>query len=108
MLARPSWIIEGVYYGWVARTFEDADKIIVLTPSVWTRDRRIVSRFLKRRAGLIPSKKETLQDLRRLIAWNHRYDSDHLAEARAAIAHLRDKVAECRSVDEVFRALETP
>ncbi len=106
ILAGSSWIIEGVYYGWLSRCFEEADKIIMLTPSVWRRDWRILKRFVKRRAGLISAKKESLLDLWRLIAWNHRYDADHLRRARLAIDHLPHKLVECKTMSEVVRALE--
>ncbi|HEV8438154.1 MAG TPA: DNA topology modulation protein FlaR [Methylomirabilota bacterium] len=101
----PAWIIEGVYYGWLSRSFEAADRIVVLTPSVTTRDWRICKRFLQRRAGLVPSKQESLSDLWRLIKWNHRYDADHLRQARLSIGHLRHKIVEARTFGEVVRAL---
>ena len=106
ILEHHAWIIEGAYYQWVSRSFEDADKIIVLTPSVWTRDWRILKRFLTRKLGLIQSKKESLRDLRELLAWNHGYDSGPLQRARASIQHLRVKTIECKTANDVLRALE--
>jgi len=106
ILERESWLVEGVYNQWVFRSFEAADKIILLTPSVWLRDWRILKRFLKRKAGLVPSKKESLRDLWQLIMWNHGYDSKQLQRARWSIEHLRHKIVECKTVSEVLRALE--
>jgi adenylate kinase family enzyme len=108
ILDGPGWIIEGVYYGWLSRSFEAADRIVILTPSVWTRDARLVRRFLARKAGRAPTKRETAADLWRLIRWNHRYEADHLAPARAAIAHLSAKTLEGGSIDDVLVALERP
>ena len=36
-VAEEAWVIEGVYYGWVSPSFERADLIILLVPSVWVR-----------------------------------------------------------------------
>lgn len=108
ILDGPAWIIEGVYYGWLSRSFEAAERIIILTPSVGTRDWRICRRFLQRKVGLLPrKKKESLADLWQLLVWNHRYDTEHLRCARLAIAHLRDKIVECQTFGEVVRALDT-
>jgi adenylate kinase family enzyme len=107
ILERESWIVEGVYFRWVSRSFEEADKIIVLVPSVWKRDWRILRRFLKLNSGLNFLKKAPLWYFVRLLAWNHRYERDDFQQALAALAHLHDKVVECRTLDEVFRALET-
>lgn len=105
ILERESWIIEGVNYGWVSHSFEAAEKIMLLTPSVWLRDWRILKRFLKRKAGLVLSKKESLRDLWQLIVWNHGYDSKQLQRARQLILHLRHKIVECKTVSEVLRAM---
>jgi len=108
ILDSSAWIIEGVYYGWLSRSFEAAEKIIILTVSVGKRDWRICKRFLQRKVGLVPrKKKESLGDLWELLAWNHSYDREHLCGARLAISHLQDKVVECQTFHEVVQALET-
>jgi adenylate kinase family enzyme len=108
ILDGPAWIIEGVYYGWLSRSFKEAEKIIVLTPSVGRRDWRVCKRFLHRKVGLIPSKKaESLLALWQLIKWNHHYDADHLRRARLSTAHLQHKIVECKTFGEVVRVLET-
>ena len=64
ILLNNSWIIEGVYYGWLSASFDKADIIIVLKINVYTRDWRIITRFLKRKIGLIQcNKKETFKGL---------------------------------------------
>ncbi len=35
IVAQDGWIIEGVYYQWLTPSFEAADVIIALTPSIW-------------------------------------------------------------------------
>ena len=105
ILASAAWIIEGVYYRWLSRSFEAADLIIVLAPSVWRRDWRILKRFVKRKLSHSTSKKETLADLWGLLTWNHSYDTDNLRRARLFMAHLSDKVCECKSMSDVFSIL---
>jgi len=69
IVAQDGWIIEGVYYGWLAPSFDTADMIIALTPSLLTRHRRVITRFALRTFGQIRSKKqESLADLWRLLA----------------------------------------
>lgn len=105
MLASAAWIIAGVYYRWLPRSFAAADRIIVLTPSVWRRDWRILKRFVTRKLSHSTSKKETLAALWGLLTWNHGYDTDNLRRARLFIAHLSDKVCECKSMSDVFSVL---
>lgn len=105
ILDSAAWIIEGVYYRWLSRSFEAADLIIILTPSVWRRDWRLLKRFVTRQLSHSTSKKETLADLWGLLTWNHGYDMDNLRRARLFIGHLSDKVCECKSMSDVFSVL---
>ena len=106
-LEQEGWIVEGVYYHWLARSFKEADLIIALTPSVLIRDWRILKRFLKRRLGVIPSKKkETFKGLRELITWNHRYDGNNLAQARKFVTDLGCETVDCKDVETVMKFLE--
>lgn len=87
-----SWIIDGVYYGWLSTSFDKADIIIVLKINVYRRDLRIVKRFLKRKFKLIPcNKKETLKGLVELIKWNHNYDKRNMLEAEQMIDKYKNK-----------------
>jgi adenylate kinase family enzyme len=92
ILLNDCWIIEGVYYGWLSESFDKADKIIVMKTNVYTRDWRIIKRFLKRKIGLIPcNKKETLKGVVELIKWNHNYDKKNMAEAEQMIDKFTHK-----------------
>ena len=51
ILKNDSWIIEGVYYAWVGKCFEDADKIYVLDVPKRVYTYRIIKRALKRKLG---------------------------------------------------------
>jgi len=57
-LDQNSWIVEGVYYAWLGSSFQKADLIVSLGSSVWHRDVRIIKRFLKRKLGLMSSRKK--------------------------------------------------
>jgi adenylate kinase family enzyme len=97
-----AWIIEGVYYRWLRPSFERADIIIVLQPNAFLRDWRIVKRFVSRKLGIIPTKKESPLDLYRLIDWNHKYDTDNLKRAMDFMQEFDHKVVACRSADDLI------
>lgn len=103
--AQDGWIIEGVYYGWLAPSFDAADVINALTPSILTRHWRVIRRFMLRKFGRIPSKKlESLANLWRLLRWSHSYDARHLVQARQAITARGREWVECRTFEEVLVA----
>ena len=102
-LDQNSWIVEGVYYGWLGSSFQKADLIVALSSSVWLRDVRIIKRFLKRKFGLIyPKKKETFKGLFELLKWNHGYDSKNLKQARSYITDLGCTVNDCKNATDVL------
>jgi adenylate kinase family enzyme len=105
-----AWIIEGVYYRWLTPSFERADVIFVLHPKVFLRDWRILKRFVSRKLGIMPTKRESLLDLYRLIQWNHKYDSDNLKRAMDFIRDFEHKVVTCRCADDLLTrvAKESP
>jgi hypothetical protein len=41
LVAQDGWVIEGVYYQWLAPSFKAADVVFALTPSIWIRHRRV-------------------------------------------------------------------
>jgi adenylate kinase family enzyme len=105
IVAREAWIIEGVYHQWVGASFDRAEVILALVPSVWVRDVRVIRRFLKRQLGLVPSKRESLRDLWQLLRWNHGYDHDNYPRAMAFIRQRNRVAVECRSIKDVLRTL---
>lgn len=102
IVSQDGWIIEGVYYQWLAPSFEAADMILALTPSVWIRHWYVIRRFMLRKFGSIPSKHESLIDLWRLLRWSHAYDANHLVQARRFIARQGCQLIDCRTGDEVL------
>ena len=96
-----AWVIEGVYYRWLKPSFERAEVIFVLSPNLYLRDWRILKRFVSRKLGIAPSKRESLLDLYRLIQWNHRYDSNNLKRAMDFIRDFEHKLVAFRCADEL-------
>jgi len=106
ILGSDGWIIEGVYYQWLAPSFAAADLIIALTPSIWIRHWRVVKLFVLRRFGIVPAKRETVADLWRLLLWSHAYDSENLPNARRFLVERGHALIECRTYDEVLAAVK--
>lgn len=105
ILAQSSWVIEGVYYKWLAPSFEDADVIIVLTTPLWKRQWRISKRFITRKFFQGQYHKETLKSFIELWKWNRDFDRDNLARIKTFIAHHQHKVRYCDSLEQVKREL---
>lgn len=94
ILKRDDWIIEGVYYAWCGQCFADADQIRLLHVPRRVYRRRIIRRFLLRKLGLEPGKRETLKSLSALLKWADKYERINLAEIRKILSAYPDKVTE--------------
>lgn len=94
ILQRDDWIMEGVYYAWCGRCFEDADRIYLLTVPRRVYRYRILRRFLRRKLGLEPGKKEALSSLSALLKWADKYQRVNLAEIRKLLEAYPEKVME--------------
>jgi len=101
ILLTESWIIEGVYFKWLSESFQKADLIILLMPHHTICTFRIISRFIKRKIGLIPSKKkETIQGLIELIKWNERYNKEDIKDIIKLLKPYNDKMKIFSNADE--------
>ena len=107
IVSQDGWIIEGVYYQWLAPSFEAANLVIALTPSIWIRHWRVSRRFILRKLGSIPSKRESFADLCHLLRWSHAYDANNLVQAREFIAKHRCKLIDCKTVGDVMTLVKT-
>ena len=87
-------ITEGVYYAWCGRCFEDADRIYLLEVPRRVYRRRIIRRFIRRKLGLEPGKRETLKSLSALLQWADKYERVNLAEVKKILSAYPDKVIE--------------
>jgi adenylate kinase family enzyme len=104
VVVQNGWIIEGVYYQWLAPSFDAANIIIALTPSVWVRHWRVVKRFILRKLGKLPSKSESAADLWRLVCWSHAYDKANLAQARKFVTERGRNLIDCKTFEDVLAA----
>ncbi len=94
LLSKDDWIIEGVYYAWCGRCFADADRIFLLEVPRRVYRRRIIRRFIRRKLGLEPGKRETLKSLSALLQWADKYERINLAEIKKILSAYPDKVIE--------------
>lgn len=101
ILLNESWIIEGVYFKWLKESFQKADVIILLIPNYAICTLRIISRFIKRKIGIIPSKKkETIKGLIELIKWNQRYNKYYVPEIITFLKPYSEKMKVFSKADE--------
>ena len=105
LTARRDWIIEGVYYAWCAETFRQADEVYLLDLPLRVCRRRIILRFLRRRLGLEPGKRETLRSLRELLDWTERFSKKNLPEIRALLSDCAGKVTVLHTKAEIDRVI---
>lgn len=106
-VSQECWVIEGVYHSWLQPSFERADIVVILAPSVWLRDWRIVRRFIGRKlkSAAPRHRRETLKGLWGLIKWNHAYEGDNLARAKECLKPFAHKIIECSDVSTALRRL---
>ena len=104
ILDTDSWILEGVYYRWLGEAFSQADLIVILTPSTWTRQSRMVRRFARGKFGVENGQNEGFSSLWETLRWNQRYDRYYLPAAREFIGSLGKSWTDCRTYEEVLEA----
>jgi adenylate kinase family enzyme len=106
ILSKEEWIIEGVYYGWLRQSFEKADIIFILKPSIYLQHKRVIFRFLKRKAGLLRSKKrETIKSLLNLIKWNYKYNKIDIPKIIDLLNEFKNKVVVVKDNEEILKYL---
>ncbi|MBP2076341.1 hypothetical protein [Oceanobacillus polygoni] len=101
----PSWVIEGVYFKWVAPSFDLADKIFILNTPISIQEERIWNRYEKRKAGILPTtKNETVESIQALIVWNRNYNTDLLPNfVRDSV--YKDKMIQLADNESIFNYL---
>lgn len=106
ILKNDSWIIEGVYYAWVGKCFEDADKIYVLDIPKRVYTYRIIKRTIKRKLGLEKGKKETLKSVYNLLKWTDTFQNKSMVEIRKMLSHHTQKTIWINNRNEVKRIID--
>ena len=105
ILQQPDWIIDGVYYAWVQKSFEDANIIYVLDIPKWLYKFRIIKRFIKRRVGLEKGKKETLKSVCKLLKWTNTFQSTNMEEIIRILEPHKEKVVYIKKKEEIYRII---
>ena len=103
ILKQSDWIVDGVYYAWVQKSFEDADLIYVLDIPKWIYRFRIIKRFVKRRVGLEKGKKETLKSVCDLLKWTNTFQNNNMKEIIRILEPHKEKVIYIKKKEEVDR-----
>lgn len=91
ILRKPDWIIEGVYYDWLDKSFKEADTIILLDIQKSVYRFRIIRRFVKRKIGVEHAKKETISSLVNLLKWTDKFQSRNLPQIYAKLNDYPEK-----------------
>lgn len=86
-----NWICEGVYFqDWIIPVIEQADEVIVLQPSVWLRQYRVLRRSLRRMLGVERKKyRETPLTVCKLLSWSQVYDKKYFPLVFEKIYHFK-------------------
>ena len=108
ILQREAWILEGVYYRWLAQAFEQADLIVMLTIPTWKRQARMLRRFARGKLSSGAVQDGNLRGLWESFRWNRRYDRSYLPATRDFLCNLGKKWTECQTFEDVVRAVEAP
>ncbi|MDP6823091.1 MAG: DNA topology modulation protein FlaR [Dehalococcoidia bacterium] len=106
VLDRESWIVEGVYYNWLADAFQAADVIVILDHGTWTRQARMIRRFVRGKLGREDGQEEGLRSLWETFRWNHRYDRINLPATRRFISSVGRSWTDCRTFEDVMKAAD--
>lgn len=102
ILSEPSWIIEGAHLGWSLKTFDEADQMIFLHPSLPVRIYRISRRFLLQKRGVeFASYAPTWRMYSRMFKWTYQYETIYKKQVRAIIKNSSINAIEIRDGKEL-------
>ena len=105
ILENEDWIIEGVYYAWVGKCFEDADKIYVLDIPKRVYKYRIIKRTIKRKLGLEKGKRETLKSVYNLLKWTNTFQNVNMVEIRKILSTYPEKTIWLKNSKDVQKVI---
>lgn len=105
ILENNHWIIEGVYYAWVGRCFEEADKIFVLDMPKRIYIYRIIKRSVKRKLEHEKGKKETLKSVYNLLKWTNNFQSKSMVEIKKILSAYPEKTVWLKCKKDIQNAL---
>ncbi|MDD3411007.1 MAG: AAA family ATPase [Eubacteriales bacterium] len=97
----PAWIVEGTYRESQKILYELADAVVFLDTPPLVRRRRMVSRFLKQRLGLVACHyKPTFSMLKSMLRWTRDFERDRAAH-EARLRQYADKLIWVHSAKEL-------
>lgn len=103
ILKKDSWIIEGVFYSWLGKSFSDADVVFIIKPNIFLQNYRIIKRFIKRKLGLEKIiQRETFKSLIQLIKWNHKYNQNIENEILTFIKQHSNKIVIIKNNEDIL------
>ena len=98
-------IIEGVYYAWVGKCFQDADKLYVLDIPKRVYKYRIIKRTIKRKLGLEKGKRETLKSVYNLLKWTDTFQNKNMVEIKKILSADPEKTVWLHNSKEVQKVI---
>ncbi|RSD26651.1 AAA family ATPase [Mesobacillus subterraneus] len=102
ILESASWVIEGVHYGWVKDSFDNADVIILLDPPYRRRLYRITRRFILQNLGMEKANyKPSFSMFRKMFEWNRNFEEKNRKEILAILCDYKEKLVLIRDAREL-------
>lgn len=102
VLQQSTWIIEGTHIGWSDRSFNEAEKIIFLNPSVLTRVYRFTRRFIQQKRGIESSSYiPTWRMYGRMFKWTYQYEMVYKHKVREIMQNFTRNAIEIRDEKEL-------
>lgn len=96
---------DGIYYAWVGKCFEDADKIYVLDIPKRVYTYRIIKRTIKRKFGLEKGKKETLKSVYNLLKWTDTFQNKNIPEINKILLAYPEKTIWLRNSKDIPKTI---
>jgi adenylate kinase family enzyme len=92
IIGSDAWIVEGAHYKWVSRSLELADTIDLDTP-YWTRNYRIMKRFVVQGLGLEQGNyRQTFAMLMKMYKWNYEHQYKYKPVIMELLQPYRNKL----------------
>lgn len=106
IILQDSWIVEGVHQEWVHSSFAEADYIFIIKPSLFIRNRRTLTRFIKTRLGM--EERNYTQDIKNLLVmfrWNRDFERKKIYDILEATSRFAEKRHIVKSNMDILKLL---
>lgn len=102
VIQQSTWIIEGTHLGWSDRSFDEAEQILFLNPSVLTRVYRFSRRFIQQKRGVeFSSYLPTWRMYGRMFKWTYQYEMIYKHQVREIMQNFTRDAIEIRDGKEL-------